>query len=101
MSKHHFKVLWPIYFDKNRPRSSGRRVPKHLAIDHPSLDIIVKALNQLGIEYIVEESKKHPSTWFDSGGRVLVKYDGSKTELLKKVAEAMNKLPRRRGLRRR
>lgn len=100
MPKRNFKILWPVYFDKNISRSSGRRIPKHLAIDRPSLTTITEALDKLGIEYVVEKNKKHPSTWFEGSGRVLVKYSGSKTELLRKVAKMINKLPRKHSLRR-
>ena len=35
-------VLWPEYFDKNRTRAEGRRLPKELCVENPDLDIIAK-----------------------------------------------------------
>ena len=35
-------TLWPEYFDINRTRSEGRRLPKELCVSNPDLDIIAK-----------------------------------------------------------
>lgn len=82
-------VVWPLYFDKKKSRSEGRRVPKRLAIEKPTINDIVKAVKKLGLKYVVEENKKHPSTWFESSGRVLVEKKFKKTELLRKIGEIL------------
>ncbi len=84
-------VIWPLYFDKSKSRSEGRRVPKELSIERPTIDDIVLALKKIGLKYIVEKDKKHPSTWFESSGRVLVEKKFKKTELLRRIAEILVK----------
>jgi signal recognition particle subunit SRP19 len=87
-------VLWPEYFDRSRPRSQGRKVKKGLAINDPDVDLISKALNQLGLEHKVEREKKYPANWFSKGGRVLVEKTGPKSNLVQKVGEALVKAQR-------
>lgn len=84
-------VLWPEYFDRSRPRSQGRKVSKALAISDPNVDIISKALRQLGLEHKVEREKSYPANWFSKGGRVLVQRSGPKSQLLLRVGEILVK----------
>ena len=91
LRKREWIVVWPIYFDKSRSRSEGRRVPLHLSINRPTLQEIVIAVKKLGLDYIVEEDKKHPSTWFEYSGRVLIKKAESKSSIIKKIAEELAK----------
>ena len=44
-------VLWPEYFDKNRSRSEGRRLPVELCVENPDLDIIAKGAMLLDLDY--------------------------------------------------
>ena len=44
-------VLWPEYFDRNRTRSQGRRLPVQLCVDKPDLDIIAKGAMILDLEF--------------------------------------------------
>lgn len=71
-------------------RSEGRRVPRSLAVRKPTLQGILDALKYLSLEYEIEE-KQRPSRWYRFEGRVRVSYDGSKEELLRKIAEAMRR----------
>ena len=80
-------VIWPIYFDLNISRSNGRRVPKSLAIQNPSIDDILKAAKRLRLNPILEE-KAHPSRWW-SRGRILVDKKEKKREILRKIAEQL------------
>jgi signal recognition particle subunit SRP19 len=87
-------VLWPEYFDRSRPRSQGRKVRKDLAINNPDVDIISKALSQLGLEHKVERDKSFPANWFSKGGRVLVEKTGPKSQLVLRVGEVLVKVQR-------
>ncbi|MCQ2052543.1 MAG: signal recognition particle subunit SRP19/SEC65 family protein [archaeon] len=65
-------VLWPEYFDKSRSRSEGRRLPKSLCVDSPSLDIIAKGAILLDLDYRIIEKKAYPGNWINRGGCVRV-----------------------------
>ena len=65
-------VLWPEYFDRNRTRSEGRRLPKELCVEDPDLDIIAKGAMVLDLEYQVYEDKAYPSDWISKKGCVRV-----------------------------
>jgi signal recognition particle subunit SRP19 len=85
-------VLWPEYFDANRTRAEGRRLPKKLCVDHPSLDIIAKGALLLDLEYKVIEDKNYPSDWAKKAGCVRVeKGKLKKTEILPRIGEVLVK----------
>lgn len=65
-------VIWPEYFDKSRSRSEGRRLPKNLCVEDPSLDIIAKGAILLDLDYRIIEEKAYPSNWIKKGGCVRV-----------------------------
>ncbi len=100
MIKRGYYILWPLYFDKSKSRSRGRRVPKNLAVNRPSAWEIYEAVKSLGLEAVLEADKRHPFTWFENRGRVLVKIDGvntNKTKLLYRVAKELLKIRSRKG----
>lgn len=89
--KREWVVIWPLYFDKRRSRSDGRRVSESFSVNRPTIQEIVLAIKELGLEYIVEEDKKHPSTWFESSGRILVKKVRPKSEIIKIIGRQLVK----------
>ena len=82
-------VLWPAYFDRERSREQGRRVPESLAVKGPDAPWIENAARKLGLEPAVEEKAVHPSIPYEKVGRVLVAKKGSKEQVLRQVAERM------------
>ncbi len=88
MPRKDLKVLYPSYFDSRLSRSKGRRVPRSLAVRKPTLQDVERALRYLSLRYEVED-KHRPSRWYRFEGRVRVEYEGSKEELLRKVAEVI------------
>lgn len=85
-------VLWPEYFDKNRSRAEGRRLPKELCVENPELDMIAKGALILDLEYTVHEDKAYPKNWAAKNGFVRVeKGKLKKTELVPKIAEILVK----------
>ncbi|RLE66899.1 MAG: signal recognition particle protein Srp19 [Thermoprotei archaeon] len=84
-----FVVLWPIYFDRGKSRSEGRKVAKSLAIERPSLKDLEEAVKSLKYEYLIEEDKKHPASWFEHQGRLLVYTEEKKSKVIKKIAEKL------------
>lgn len=65
-------VVWPEYFDVSRTRAGGRRLPKNLCVESPSLDIIAKGATILDLEYKIFEDKSYPANWFAKGGCVRI-----------------------------
>ena len=88
-------ILWPLYFNKNKSRSKGRRVPIRLAISKPTVEDITKAVKKLGLNPIIEREKRHPSTWFEEKGRVLVKKSEvkiGKNKFLKEISKVLKEV---------
>ncbi|MDR3282379.1 MAG: signal recognition particle subunit SRP19/SEC65 family protein [Candidatus Methanoplasma sp.] len=85
-------VLWPEYFDIDRTRGEGRRLPKSLCVKNPEVDIIAKGAMILDLEYEVFENRAYPANWAAKRGCVRVeKGKLSKTELLPKIGEILVK----------
>ncbi len=82
-------VLWPEYFDASRTRAGGRRVKKSLAVANPTLEMLEKAVQKLGLEYKIESEKSFPGAWYEKKGRLLVDRSMAKSELLPKVGELL------------
>jgi signal recognition particle subunit SRP19 len=80
-------VVYPAYFDAERSRSEGRRVPMDLAIDDPTVDEIAKAVQQVGYDAVIERDKTY-SREFDPRGAVIVQgtEDTAKNDLVQAVA---------------
>ncbi|HJJ89785.1 MAG TPA: signal recognition particle subunit SRP19/SEC65 family protein [Methanocorpusculum sp.] len=85
------RFIYPCYFNVELTRSKGRRVAKSLAISSPNLAQIVRAMKQCNLSVLKNEPDvHHPAHWFDKDGRLRVEYEGSKEELLHKIANKLN-----------
>ncbi len=84
-------IIYPAYFNPNYSRREGRRVPKKLSFD-AKLDTIARALRELGYEFEIEDGKRYPRYWYKERGRIIVKYDDKKSELIKKIAMKVKKI---------
>ncbi|MBN1167610.1 MAG: signal recognition particle subunit SRP19/SEC65 family protein [Methanospirillaceae archaeon] len=82
-------ILYPCYFDATIKRRSGRRVPKTLASDKPTIHDIEEALSRLHLSY-TRENKSHPAFWWRHDGRLIVPFKGSKNELIRSVAAGID-----------
>ena len=82
-------VLWPLYFDSRRSREQGRRVPKRLAVEAPTVDEIATAAKAAGLKPTVEKDAAHPSMPFRKEGRVLLEPGYVKGSVVAKVAEKL------------
>lgn len=79
-------MIWPVYFDLNVSRRSGRKVAKELAVRNPTIDEIFTAAKKLGFNPIME-NKSYPARWWRKEGRILIDKKAKKSEIIKKVAE--------------
>ncbi|HKM13985.1 MAG TPA: signal recognition particle subunit SRP19/SEC65 family protein [Candidatus Methanomethylophilaceae archaeon] len=85
-------VLWPEYFDSERTRANGRRLPKTLCVKNPDLDIIAKGAMILDLEYRIIEDKSFPGNANAKKGCVRVeKGKMIKTEILPRIGEILVK----------
>jgi signal recognition particle subunit SRP19 len=79
-------VLWPAYFDAERTRSEGRRLPEEQAVPEPTVDEIAQAVQQVGYDAKIERDKTY-SREFTARGRVLASgtTDTTKNDLVRAV----------------
>lgn len=82
-------VIWPIYFDSTRSRSEGRMVPAEDAVSSPTIDDVITAALKAGLKPEIEREKRHPKTWHESSGRILVAKKGPKSVVLKRIAGSL------------
>jgi signal recognition particle subunit SRP19 len=86
--------IYPAYFEANRSRHSGRRVPKKLALTVVTTSMIAAAAQRLGLQYTIESKARYPPSWWATSGVVLIKKPEkqTKTQLLKELAKIMKTL---------
>lgn len=85
-------VIWPSYINSSLSRNEGRKVSKKVAVESPSVEEILRACKELGLNAFIEESKAFPRTPWDSSGRVLVEKTGGKSKLLVEICEMIKKI---------
>ena len=94
MRKQNRIILWSVYFDANKTRTDGRRVPKNLAVPAPKIEELQRAAKRLGLQPEIVSDAAHPSSpWLKSGLLVVPKTE-SKDKTLKKIAEELCQLRR-------
>ncbi len=84
------RILYPSYFDSALQRGEGRRVPRAAAVPDPSLADLERAARKIGVKFR-SEAKPHPAHWMKREGRLVVTWEGSKEELLRKLAKKMER----------
>jgi signal recognition particle subunit SRP19 len=89
-------VIWPIYFDSTRSRKEGRVVAAENAVSSPTIDDVIGAATKAGLKPEIEREKRHPKTWYESQGRILLSKSGPKSIILKKIAASL-KARKRKG----
>lgn len=94
MRKHNKIFLWSVYFDSNKSRSAGRRVPKKLAVSSPKVEEIQRAAKRLGLQPEVVSDVAHPSLPWLKSGLVSLPKDEPKNEVLKKIGAELSILRR-------
>lgn len=86
-----YYVIWPQYFNSRLSRGEGRRVPRKIAIESPSIEEIFNACKELGFDAIIEKDKCFPRTPWDKSGRILIKRVDKKSKTLLKICETLRK----------
>jgi signal recognition particle subunit SRP19 len=94
MRKQNKIFLWSVYFDANKSRADGRRVPKKLALSAPKLEELQVAAKRLGLQPEVVSDAAHPSSPWRRTGLLVVPKKEAKTKTLKRIAEELSNLRR-------
>ncbi len=81
------KIIWPVYFDRRFSRREGRRVPYKDGLSRVTLDEVMAAAERAGLRFEVDREATHPMVWWERTGRILVIYDGPKTELIRVICQ--------------
>ncbi len=84
-------VIWTVNLDRRKSRKEGRKIPKRFSIPGVRLSELEAACKALNINCRAE-NKKYPRCWWEEGGRVFVERDGSKTELMIRIANKIAEL---------
>jgi signal recognition particle subunit SRP19 len=94
MRKRNKILLWPNYFDSEKTRKQGRRVPKNFAVPSPKLDELQRVAKRLGLNPEVVSNAAHPySSWNRTGLLIIPKIE-DKGIILKKIAKELLNLRR-------
>jgi signal recognition particle subunit SRP19 len=91
MRKQEKAIIWPAYFDLNKTRKQGRRVPKNLAVQSPKIEEIEEATKTLNLNHEITLEKGYPRTPWFKAGMLLVQKQGSKEQVIKKIAKQLFK----------
>jgi signal recognition particle subunit SRP19 len=91
MRKQKKVIIWPVYFDAGKTRMKGRRVAKDLAVPSPKVAEIEEAALQLRLDPELVPNKGYPKTPWNRAGMVLVEKDGSKEQVINRLAQQVLK----------
>jgi signal recognition particle subunit SRP19 len=89
MRKQKKSIVWPVYLNSSETRKSGRKVPKNIAVPNPSFAEVQKAAIRLGLNPEAEVDAAHPAAPWRRTGRVFVESEGSKSQILIKIAKEL------------
>jgi signal recognition particle subunit SRP19 len=95
MRKHEGLIIWPAYFEKNFTRAEGRRIPRNLAAENVSIEILKEAAESTGFDFEVERGKYYPRTVSRSAsGYLMIRDTGGhkKKRILLMLAKGVRKV---------
>ena len=82
------RILFPAYFDVNRNRRMGRRLPKSSSIPLPTIEELAEAAVKLKYSAEIDPNARYPRTWWDSSGVLLIDTKGQKKiSVMEKLAK--------------
>ncbi len=85
-------IIWPIYFDVNKSREEGRRVPKNCAVQSPKILEIKEAADKLGLQNEVNLEAHFPKMPWAKSGMLLVEKNEAKEKIIQKLAKQLLKI---------
>ena len=85
-------IIWSIYFDINKSREEGRRVPKCQAVVSPKIAEVKEAADKLGLANELNLEAHFPrAPWLKSGMLVVEKRE-SKEAVIRSLAKQLAKI---------
>jgi signal recognition particle subunit SEC65 len=63
-----------------------------LAIEHPSIEELTRAVEMLGIPHSADRSAAYPRCWWEKTGRVFISKTAPKSKLIVSVAKNLRKV---------
>ncbi len=85
-------IIWPVYFDVNKSREEGRRVPKNCAVQSPKILEIKEAADKLGLQNECNVDAHFPKTPWAKTGMLLVEKQEAKEVIVRKLAKQLVKI---------
>jgi len=85
-------IIWPVYFDCNKTRKDGRRVPKSIAVQSPKIAEIKEAADKLGLENELNLEAHFPQAPWVKSGMMLVEKNEAKEKIIQKLAKQLMKI---------
>jgi signal recognition particle subunit SRP19 len=85
-------IIWPVYFDCNKTRKDGRRVPKSIAVQSPKILEIKEAADKLGLQNDVNLEAHFPKAPWAKSGMLLVEKQEAKEKIIQKLAKQLLKI---------
>ncbi len=85
-------IIWPVYFDQNKTRKEGRRIPKSQAVQSPKIAEVKEAADKLGLENEINLEAHFPKTHWAKTGMLLVEKSQPKEAIIKKLAKQLVKI---------
>jgi signal recognition particle subunit SRP19 len=85
-------IIWPIYFDVNKSRAEGRRVPKSIAVQSPKILEIKEAADKLCFQNEAKLEAHFPKTPWAKSGMLLVEKKEAKEKIIQKLAKQLVKI---------
>lgn len=86
-------VIWLENLDSSKSREGGRKVPRSLAIDSPTLEEVERASLGLGLKVDSKERASRPGSWWERSGYVVVDRGGRpRSEILRSVAMEIRRM---------
>ena len=85
-------IIWPAYFDINKSRAEGRRVPKNQAIISPKIAEIKEAADRLGLQNEINLEARFPKHHWAKTGMLLIEKREAKETIIRKLTSQLLKI---------
>jgi signal recognition particle subunit SRP19 len=85
-------IIWPVYFDMNKTRKEGRRLPKNQAVLSPKIAEVKEAADKLGLENEINLEAHFPKAPWAKTGMLIVEKNEPKEAIIKKLAKQLVKI---------
>ncbi len=84
-------VVWLDYFDSERKRAEGRRVPLNSCVRAPTLDEVMQACKKLNLDAQPQKAF-HPRASRRQSGYVSIKKQGQKQQIIVAIARELSRI---------